>query len=303
VGAIEYESLFNLLESPWPLNKSQPAGDAAWRNPIEWSARRNLCQGTGRDGGIPPLMRPEKTDLFHDHRPVNEGQFALVVRGVALDHPGRLWRLRGGNNRHSRLDDPALFRRDFGNCLSEVALVIQRDRSQHRGGRRHYVCRVESSAETRFEDDDFSTLRLEPSKRQRSCDLEESRRVFPSISDRTNSAQASRDGFLGDHRPIEADALAEGDQMRRRVQTCMQPSLAADRIEHRADRTFPVGPGDVNKCGRTITRTKLDSQIPAKPPHLLEAKLDAVKLQPVEPGYGLGVRHFFPALGKGSGAR
>jgi hypothetical protein len=62
---------------------------------------------------------------------------------------------------------------------------------------------------------------------------------------------------------------------------------AQNRIDHRADRAFPVCAGDVNDAELSISRAERLEQTQA----IFKAELDSKTLETVEPGERLAVVH------------
>src|SRR5258706_277476 len=102
---------------------------------------------------------------------------AALARDLLDD--GRRVRLeRSEHDRNTGLDDAGLLDGDAGERVSEVELVIERDRTNRRRdnvGRRENVRRVEPAAEADFDDGDLDPRTPEQLERHRGGDFEEGR--------------------------------------------------------------------------------------------------------------------------------
>ena len=164
--------------------------------------------------------------------------------------------LRGRDDRNVCLDDAGLFTRDRFERFSQPGLMIVANRRNRRNDRRHCVGRIQSSAETGFEDDQFAIGLLEMSERQCGRDFKECRMRFPVADFVSERGQTFGDFLFVDHFAIHLDSFAVADEVRGGEETGAITLRAANGIDHRTDGTLAVRAGNVNDA--LIFRGKIE---------------------------------------------
>ncbi len=146
-----------------------------------------------------------------------------------------LRKLRRRNNRRLRFDDSSFLVRNLLQGITEPFFVIESDRRNHSDIRLNGIGRVESSAQTRFQNDDVDLRFGEMFQRERSRDFEESRMRLPISDELPNVGQARCNFVFGNHLAVDADSFAKSDKVRGDKKTGPIFLGATDRIDHRAD--------------------------------------------------------------------
>jgi len=171
------------------------------------------------------------------------------------------------------------------------AAISASDARDHRDLRRAHRRRVEAPAETDLEHrhvDGFAGEVVEGQRRRRF----EHRRVEPRHQ-RPEGLDAVDHAVFGDGLSVDADALAERDEVRRGVQADAVASGLEDRGEHRRHRALAVGAADLDQPVPLLgAAQRVEEPLdPVEP--LAHARVLAAP-EGEQPGDGLGVRHRRP---------
>jgi hypothetical protein len=152
-------------------------------------------------------------------------------RGLALDHPERLARLRGHDQRHAALDDARLLGSDQCHAVAQELGVVERDRRDH-GDKRplHHIGGIKPAAEPDLKQQHIGRMAREQHKRRRGLDLEhgDRRRAIGDLALRECVCERLISDELAAVSVPESEALVETHQMRRGIDM----HTAASRFEH-----------------------------------------------------------------------
>ena len=85
--------------------------------------------------------------------------------------------------------------------------------------------------------------------------------------------------------PLDLDSLTEGDKVRRDEKPGPVVCRPTNGVGHCANRSFAVGPGNVDDARMAET----DSDLGDEPPNVFQSELDSEALKPIEPGERLRV--------------
>ena len=141
-----------------------------------------------------------------------------------------------------------------GDLLQRVAkdgLVIVPDQRDPAHARQGDIRRVETAPQARLQHDHVALLLPEVAEGQRRVDLEEAQLADGRVVAHAHGCVRHR-GYVrrailaGDHLPVDLDALAEVDEMWRRVETGPLPRGGQDRRGHRGRGALALGARDVN---------------------------------------------------------
>ncbi len=158
--------------------------------------------------------------------------------------------------------DAGLLRRDRRDRSSEDRGVVTAHRCEDRDRRIERVRRVEPAAEPDLDDGHRASALGERAHRDRERELECRRlagRGMLAVQSRDGGAQVAdraRERGLGEHPPVDADALAVRLQVRGREQPRANVSGVQDRGEERRGRALALGPGDEDDAHRPIRITE-----------------------------------------------
>ena len=207
--------------------------------------------------------------------------------GAADEDFGRLGRL-GRGERDAAPDDRRLLRRDRGERRPEDLLVVEVQARDHRHRGHADGRRVEPAAEPHLEHRDVHRLTREVVERERGRRLEH-RRV-EARDERAERLDAVHDTVLGDRLGVHADALAERDEVRRRVEANAVTGRLEDRGEQRRHRALAVRAADLDEPVAPLGMAQRGEQcLDALEPGTHACVLTAA--QGGEPGDRVGVRH------------
>ncbi len=133
---------------------------------------------------------------------------------------------------HARADDGGLLGGDFGERVAEIFLMVERDRSDGDEGGAGGGRRVEPPAETGFEDGQLDPRRAEGRERDGRQLLEEGRECarlsLNLFGSRAHLSRRAREVFMRNLFAADADALGDGDEVRRGVEPHAQARRARD---------------------------------------------------------------------------
>src|SRR5258708_2939566 len=138
------------------------------------------------------------------------------------------------------------------NTVPERGSVGEKDGGEGGKGRVEDIGCVKAAAETYFEDGKFHALAGEVFKGHGRDALEvggmrsELACGEKSFGQGVDSSKSLREGIIANLFAMEADALVDSFQMRRRVQPGSKAGTAQDRFEKCSRRTLPVRAGDVS---------------------------------------------------------
>ena len=118
--------------------------------------------------------------------------------------------------------------------------------------------------------------------------LEERGRMRPALAELVEAGQDLRGGIPRNHVPVDKNPFAKVAEVRRCVEPGSEAGCADDGIQHRADRAFAIGPGDMEDP-EAVLRI---SEVIEKPSGVVQPELDAEELRVVEPRQRLVERHF-----------
>ena len=159
--------------------------------------------------------------------------------------------IRGGDDRHARLDDAGLFGGDFCQRVAEPLLVVEGDVGDDAGQRRDDVGRVQPPAQAGFPDHQVAFLFGEKFQRHHRDEFKK-RRVMVrreiASSSGCNSSDQPDDFVFRNQLAVDLNPFAERNQMRRGEQPDAQSRRAINAFEHGAGRAFAVGAGDVDEA-------------------------------------------------------
>ena len=200
-------------------------------------------------------MLARETDVRARGEPGRVGVFARRERPRArrvrdlVDRDAHVGLHRAEDDLDASLRDAGLLARDLDERRAEPVGVIEGDaRDCCRAWRRNDVRRVEASAEPDLEDGDVDVRFAEGDERGERERLEEAE-VGRAIED---AAHERRERRVVERRAVDANALGETAQVRRRVEAGPLSGRARDPLDHRAGRSFAVGPRDVHRFERTF---------------------------------------------------
>src|SRR5215831_4528785 len=108
-------------------------------------------------------------------------------------------------------------------------------------------------------------------QRERGRDFEKSWMRVPLAHEVAKFRKTACDFLFENHFAVHSDSFAKSDQVRGSEQSGPIFLCAANRIDHRANRSFAICTGDVdNACVR-----RSDTQLANQSPNIFETELDA----------------------------
>ena len=154
----------------------------------------------------------------------------------------------------------------------------------------HDVGGVQPAAEPHFEDGDVHAGAAKQLEGHGRRDFEKRRLRLqrPARRRRRPLRDVGDDGgderVLGDRTAVDDEALGEVDEVGRRVARRSMAGRAQRRIDHRRDRSFAVGAGDVHRaeCALGMAEARDDRR------DVVEAELDPELFEAEEIGQGVG---------------
>ena len=220
-------------------------------------------------------------------------------RRPRLDHRQPVRALRTDDTRHAPLQNPRLLPGDLGNRVTQILLMIQRHRRDHRQARHlDHVRGIEPPAQPHLQQ---RPIRRHPRKGQKRCtgrDLEERDLVRP-VRGHTLIEQR-RQRVLADQRACQPDPLVKPRQMRRGIGVRSGPRRLQPRPDHRQRRSLTVGPRDMDDRRQPVFRMAQRSQ---QPMHPAQGQVDDLGVQGHHPVQnGVGTHAGTTTAGTGSGA-
>ena len=241
VGAVDNDALIPALKARGPWNVGETSHDRVFRDGDFAGAQR----GKG-ERSVLLLMRAHQADGSRCVGLAHKRERRVAFGGAGTDDFfGRGFLLRG-NHRQMRLDDPGFFPGDFFQRVSQPFLMVVPDRGEHGNDGRDGIGRIQPSAEAGLEHDQFAIVLLEMIQGQRGRNFKKCRMRVPSADHLSNGVETVRHFRLPDHFAVYANAFAVADEVRGGEETGAIAGRATDRIDHRADRAFAVGAGDVD---------------------------------------------------------
>ncbi len=172
--------------------------------------------------------------------------------------PTRLVWQRADDDVHARLDDACLLEGDRLDRIAQVLLVVQPDRRDCADRRCEDVGGVVTSPHTHLDHRDLdvgATKKLEGDGR---CRFKE-RRVDRQLARGPQSVRAlehvacdESQGVLVDRLRTDDEALSKVGQVRGRVAGRAEARGGEGGVNHRRDRAFAIGAGNVNRHERTF---------------------------------------------------
>jgi len=218
-------------------------------------------------------------------------QWRPDLGGAARDHRRRRVVVHAGDRGHAGLQDPGLLAGDRGVGVPQHLRVVQADRRDraHRG--REHVRGVQPPAEPDLDHGPAHRVPREDIERERSGDLEE--RARTGARQRFDRVQAFVQLGLGEPAAVHADALAEVDQVRRRVEPGALPGGAQHALDQGAHTALAVR-------ARHVHRVEAPLRVPEPGQQLARALESQLQVPAFEPPQGLEPALHYRALA-GSG--
>jgi hypothetical protein len=166
---------------------------------------------------------------------------------------------------HPGLGDGGLLPGDRVEGIAQLVHVVEGyPRDRRRAGRGDHVRRIEPAADAHLEDREIHLRLAEGEHRRQGHGLEE-RELRPDL-ERTREDLLER--VVSQRLAVHANPLRQFHQVWRRIEPGLLPRRSRDRLDHRADGSFPVRPRDVHalKGALGVPRTR------ASVAHRLEAE-------------------------------
>jgi hypothetical protein len=180
-----------------------------------------------------------------DRRAVASRHALYDAAGFALDI--------SDDGRDAGLEDAGLLEGDTRQRIAEMRLVIERNGGDGGDFWRQDIGGVETASETDLDNANLHPLAPKCLEGDRRCHLEERRRrcerpVRPQPIDGVQGVDGNvAEQTFANRFAVDGDALLDACQVRRRIQASAVPRVPDRTFDHRADRTFAIGPGDVNR--------------------------------------------------------
>ncbi len=175
---------------------------------------------------------------------VGEINRGVACGGDTLENRARLGMNFANDARRVFLDYARLLGRDFGKRVAQKLRVVEADVRDYRQQRFDDVRAIEPAAEPYFDDGDVHLFFFEIFESQRGGKLEKTR--AEGLEKGALLLDKTDDPFFGNRHAIDADALAEIEQVRRGVQARVQALTLQDRGKRVRATALAVGARDVN---------------------------------------------------------
>ena len=172
------------------------------------------------------------------------------IQNCVSDHVVGVRQLRQRNHNPARTDDSSFFAGDLGHCFAQILLMIERDIGDDADPRLDHVGRIQTPAHANFKHNHVGTAAGEILKGHRGQHLKKAgmpRQIaFPNqpLGGAVDHVMEQREIVVVDRLAIEANPLIDANQMRRCIESCLQPGSLQDGRQRGGRRTLAVGAGD-----------------------------------------------------------